>query len=104
MRNVTTVQWSLISNIVYQEGESHFDSIISYLDGNLKDNSIEDKDVIKALGINSNSYRTLRGKSIKLKTKFREKLNAVGFDIVDKIENDKQGRTRKTPARYFQKI
>ena len=106
MPNIDMTVWNLKSEIVYEGGAGHLESIIDYLEGNLttKGGTRLVKDVRDALGIKAESYRDLIGKDSAKQEKFKKKIGLHGFDIIDVFEEGTRGRLKKKPTKYFHKI
>lgn len=105
MPSINITDWKLESNIVYKGGIGHFESIVSYLEGNFKSRgSLLVTDVRDALVIKSEAYRDLIGKSSVKQEEFKKKLGTYGFEIVEVFEKDDRGRAKKKPTKYFRKI
>lgn len=104
MPNINMTDWNLKSEIVYEGGAGHVESIIDYLEGNLtKGGTVLVTDVRDALGIKTESYRDIIGKDSVKQEKFKKKIGLHGFDIVDVLEEDTRGRLKKKPTKYFHK-
>lgn len=105
MTNIKIKAWKLQSSIIDNYTDTHFASVISYLDGNLK---IGDKipvyDVRNKLNINADSFKSMLGSDAEKQQIVRDNINDFGYDIVGIVEKDNRGRNRKLPIKYFVKV
>ncbi len=102
MPNIKITDWELPDTIVLRERKGHLASVINYLLTTMKvGDSIHIAEPKEKMGINKESYRSVLGKTKERAIEFHSTLFAYGFEIVEKTERDKRGRSRKDPTPYF---
>ncbi len=102
MPNIKIVDWALKTNITYHGGKGGSDSIVLYLNGKLNyGDRIRVGDVKKALGIKTDNYNYIMGKTPAKKKEFKEKLESFGLELIEVNELGANKRARKTPVKYF---
>ena len=105
MPAIKVADWHLPGTKTSKESGGHFDTIINYLQGNLKKG---DKMLITkprdTLSINKESYRSIIGKKDADINQFKERLLVFGFEIIDITESGSRGRPKKNPTQYFHHI
>ncbi|MCI4436285.1 MAG: DEAD/DEAH box helicase family protein [Ignisphaera sp.] len=105
MYGINIVQWGLPAAKAKSNNLGHFDTIINYLQGNMKTGDmIAINAPREALNINPESYRTIIGKAPIDKQKLKDKLEPFGFEILEMTEMDKRGRGKKNPAQYIRRV
>lgn len=104
MPNINMSDWKL--PVASSSGKASLDQVINYLNTNLT--VVGTKILLNTprddLEINSDTYRSIIGKKEGEQEKFKKKIKAFGYEIVELHENDSRGRQRKKPTKYIQKF
>jgi len=105
MSGISMKIWKLPSyTITSKARKGHFDSILEYLQGNLKvGDKVSVMEPRDKLNIKPDSYRGIIGKGTIKQDAFKEKIASFGFEIVEMTEPGSRGRDRK-PVKYFHRI
>ncbi len=105
MSGINVKDWDLPSSAATGETIGHFDSIIRYLNGNIK---VGDKMLLTqprdALQINSDSYRSITGKTDNKKKEFKKKLQVFGLELLEITETGSRSRPKSKPTIYVHKL
>ena len=102
MCNIKTRQWKTDA---ISSNSTTFEELITYLSMNLQQGGkIKITTPRNELQINSDTYRSVIGKSKKKKNEFKEKLKQYGYGILEINEVDERGRPRSKPTKYIYKL